>query len=116
MSSVPSVGDISGYHAHVYFSAETLAQAQALCESAAALFDIEMGRVHQKSVGPHPCWSCQLVFSPEIFSALVPWLALHRDGLTILVHPLSGDELRDHRDYAMWMGKVEVLDLNCFSR
>ncbi|VAW85828.1 DOPA 4,5-dioxygenase [hydrothermal vent metagenome] len=116
MSSVPSVGDISGYHAHVYFSAETLEQAQALCESATALFDVEMGRMHQKPVGPHPCWSCQLAFSPKIFSELVPWLALHRDGLTVLVHPQSGDDLRDHRDYAMWMGKVEVLDLSHFSK
>ncbi len=116
MSSVPFVSGISGYHAHVYFDAVTLEQAQVLCESAAGLFDVEMGRVHQKPVGPHPCWSCQLAFSPKIFSELVPWLTLQRNGLTVLVHPLSGDELRDHRDYAMWMGNIEVLDLSAFSK
>jgi len=116
MSSEPSIGDISGYHAHGYFDAVTLPQAQALCANATALFEVEMGGVHQKPVGPHPCWSCQLAFSPEIFLELVPWLALHRDGLTILIHPQTGDDLRDHRDYAMWMGKVEPLDLTLFSK
>ena len=113
---VSDVKNISGYHAHVYFDVATLPQALALCENAVDLFEIEMGRVHQKPVGPHPCWSCQLAFSAKIFSGLVPWLALRRDGLTILVHPQTGDELRDHRDYAMWMGKVEPLDLTLFSK
>jgi len=33
-------------------------------------------------------------------------------GLTILVHPETGDEVADHRDHAMWMGKVLPLDLS----
>jgi len=116
MKDVPSVAEIHGYHAHVYFDATTLGLAQALCENAVKLFKVEMGRVHQKPVGPHPCWSCQLAFPSESFAALVPWLALHREGLTVLIHPRTGDDLRDHRDYAMWMGKVEVLDLGRFSQ
>ena len=109
-----SVENISGYHAHVYFDAVTLEQAQQLCQDADGLFEIEMGRVHQKPVGPHPCWSCQLAFSSQQFSTVVPWLAVHREDLTVLVHPQSGDDLRDHRDYAIWMGKIESLDLSRF--
>ena len=116
MSEAASVVDVEGDHARVYFDAVTLEQALALCESAADFFDVEMGRVHQKPVGPHPCWSCRLAFSPKTFSELVPWLALHRDDLTVFVHPQTGDDLRDHRDYAMWMGKVEALDLSRFSK
>ncbi len=114
MKKVTSLANIQGYHAHVYFDAATLEQARQLCEDAANLFEVEMGRLHQKPVGPHPCWSCQLAFSPSQFENIVPWLAMQRDGLTVLVHPQSGDELRDHRDYAFWMGKVETLDLSRF--
>ncbi len=111
-----SVDNISGYHAHVYFDAATLEQARGLCEQAATKFDIQMGRMHQRPVGPHPCWSCQLAFTPQQFADVVPWLALHRDGLTVFIHPQSGDDLVDHRDYAIWMGKVEPLNLSLFTQ
>jgi DOPA 4,5-dioxygenase len=102
---------IHGYHAHVYFSAETLAQARALCQAAAARFPLKMGRVHEKPVGPHPDWSCQLAFKAALFADVVPWLALHRGGLVIFIHPLTGQDLIDHRDRALWMGAVRPLDL-----
>lgn len=106
---------ITGYHAHIYFDATTLAQAQALCEEAARRFALTMGRVHQRPVGPHPDWSCQLAFEPAVFGELIPWLALHRAGLVVFIHPLSGDDLLDHRDHAIWMGAVRPLKLSIFS-
>ncbi|MGE8385139.1 MAG: DOPA 4,5-dioxygenase family protein, partial [Pseudomonas putida] len=57
---------IKGYHAHVYYDAATMEQARELCEEAARLFPVTMGRMHQKPVGPHPDWSCQLAFGPEV--------------------------------------------------
>jgi DOPA 4,5-dioxygenase len=112
-SSVPS---ITGYHAHIYFDAATLAQAQALCEEAARRFPLTMGRVHQRPVGPHPDWSCQLAFETPVFGELIPWLAMHREGLVVFIHPLTGDDLLDHRDHAIWMGAVRPLKLSIFSR
>ncbi|NBA96994.1 DOPA 4,5-dioxygenase family protein [Pseudomonas sp. R5(2019)] len=105
---------IKGYHAHVYFDANTIDQARALCKEASRLFDVQMGRVHQKPVGPHPDWSCQLAFAPELVGLVLPWLALYRNGLVIFMHPLTGDELADHRDHAIWMGAVRPLDLSVF--
>ncbi|SFA85442.1 DOPA 4,5-dioxygenase [Collimonas sp. OK607] len=106
---------ITGYHAHIYFDATTLVRAQALCEEAARRFPLTMGRVHQRPVGPHPDWSCQLAFEPAVFGELIPWLALHRAGLVVFIHPLSGDDLQDHRDHAIWMGAVRPLKLSIFS-
>ncbi|WP_232850152.1 DOPA 4,5-dioxygenase family protein [Bowmanella yangjiangensis] len=103
---------ISGYHAHVYFDAATLEQARALCEDAAKRFPVKMGRVHERLIGPHPCWSCQLAFRADLFAGLVPWLMLNRGGLDVLLHPITGNELRDHRDCAMWIGRSHVLDLS----
>jgi DOPA 4,5-dioxygenase len=105
---------IEGFHAHVYFDRDTVDQARALCEEAGRRFALTVGRMHERAVGPHPCWSCQLAFAPEHFGAVVPWLALNRGGLTVLVHPDTGDDLRDHRDHALWMGRVEPLDLSIF--
>lgn len=108
----PSV--IRGYHAHVYFDASRLAQARALCEAATQRFDLAMGRMHEKRVGPHPDWSCQLAFTPERFATVVPWLALNRGDLVVFVHPETGDDLADHRDHAIWLGASRPLDLRMF--
>lgn len=106
--------DIRGFHAHVYFNEDTIGQARALCEAAVARFGVSMGRMHERPVGPHPRWSCQLAFPPELFGSVVPWLALARDGLTIFIHPETGDDLSDHRDRAIWMGEMLPLKLEMF--
>lgn len=103
---------IYGYHAHVYFDAHSLAQARALCEAAAQRFALKMGRVHEKLVGPHSSWSCQLAFRAELFADVLPWLLLNRGELVVFIHPITGNELLDHRDRAMWMGAVLPLDLS----
>ena len=105
---------IKGYHAHVYFDASTIDQARALCEQAALLFPLQMGRVHERPVGPHPDWSCQLAFGPELIGEVLPWLALNRKGLVVFLHPDTGNDLLDHRDHAIWMGAIRPLDLSVF--
>lgn len=106
---------IAGFHAHVYFDASNLEKARALCERAARRFPaLQMGRVHQQAVGPHPDWSCQLAFGVDIAGEVISWLALNRDGLVVFTHPLTGNELADHRDHAIWMGAVRPLDLSIF--
>ena len=103
---------INGYHAHVYFDESTLQQATVLCEEAGKQFSVQVGRIHQKPVGPHPSWSCQLAFDKNQYADLMTWLALNRKGLTILIHPLTGDDLIDHTDYASWMGEQQILNLD----
>ncbi|MCB5364060.1 DOPA 4,5-dioxygenase family protein [Pusillimonas sp. CC-YST705] len=105
---------VHGYHSHVYFDTDTLDQARRLCEEAAQRFDLRMGRVHERPVGPHPDWSCQLAYRPELLNQVLPWLAIHRQGLVIFTHPVTGNDLRDHRDHAIWMGAVRPLKLSQF--
>ncbi|MEO7940340.1 MAG: DOPA 4,5-dioxygenase family protein, partial [Burkholderiaceae bacterium] len=73
---------------------------------------LKMGRVHERPVGPHPDWSCQLSFLPALFGSLIPWLAMRRNGLVVFTHPISDNERVDHRDRALWMGAVRPLDLS----
>ncbi len=116
MNTNRPVPDIRGFHAHVYFGPDTIDQARALCEQAAQTFpQIKMGRVHERPVGPHPDWSCQLAFRPELFGSLVPWLTMRRNGLVVFIHPISNNERIDHGDRSMWMGAVRPLDLSVLS-
>ncbi|MFM1816266.1 MAG: hypothetical protein RLZ98_2961 [Pseudomonadota bacterium] len=105
---------IAGWHAHVYFDADSRDKARRLCEKASRTLGILMGRMHERPVGPHPDWSCQLTVPADRFDEVIPWLALNRDGLNILVHPETGNSLHDHRDHAIWMGAVRPLDFTQF--
>ena len=103
---------IRDYHAHVYYDAETKTVAERLRERVEDRFEVTMGRWHDKPVGPHPRWSYQIAFKPEIFGALVPWLALNREGLVIFIHPNTGHDLPDHEARAIWLGEKVELDLS----
>ncbi len=107
---------IRNYHAHVYYDAETKETAARLRAEVEARFDeITMGRWHDKPVGPHPCWSYQILFEPALFGELVPWLALNRAGLDVLVHPITDQDRSDYADHAeraMWLGESHSLDLS----
>ena len=103
---------ITGYHAHVYFDAATRDKAWALRETIAKRFELQVGRFHEKPVGPHPRWSYQIAFPPQRFGEFVPWLMLNRDGLTVFIHPETGDELGDHAERALWLGELLELHLD----
>lgn len=104
---------IDSWHAHVYFDGASRAAAWALRDVVAAELAglVEVGRFHEKPVGPHPMWSYQLAFAAPHFSHVVGWLALNHGALDVLVHPNTGDALRDHRDSALWIGRSHVLNL-----
>lgn len=106
------IGAITDYHAHVYYDAGTKPAAEALRAAIEARFDVRLGRWHDRPVGPHPAWSYQIAFAPDLFAELVPWLALNRGGLTVFVHPNTGDALPDHRDHAIWLGETAALKLS----
>ncbi|WP_198588800.1 DOPA 4,5-dioxygenase family protein [Alloalcanivorax mobilis] len=105
---------IHGFHAHVYYDEHTFTQAAALCQAAHQRFDVPMGRLHRRPVGPHPCWSCQLSISIEQFQEVLLWLMQARNGLSVFIHGLSGDDLRDHTELVMWLGRSYPLDLSLF--
>ena len=104
---------IGSWHAHVYFDAASRDAARAFRESIVERFGerIEMGRFHERPVGPHPMWSYQIAFAPAQLAEVLAWLALNHGALDLFVHPNTGDQLRDHRDCAIWIGRSHVLDL-----
>lgn len=104
---------VTSWHAHVYFDAASREVAWALrqCIETELAGRMEMGRFHEKPVGPHPMWSYQMAFAAAHFAHVVSWLALNHGALDVFIHPNTGDELRDHRDSALWLGRSHALDL-----
>lgn len=105
---------ITGYHAHVYYDPGTRPIAERLRHALSEGFTVTLGRWHDVPVGPHPVSMYQVAFPAAEFARLVPWLMLNRGGLSILVHPETGDDYEDHARHALWLGtplplKLEML-------
>ena len=47
---------------------------------------------------------------------ILPFLILNRGDLDVFLHPLTGDDLADHRDYATWLGNQYELKLSALSK
>lgn len=114
---------ISSWHAHVYFDAarrDAAWQFRQVIETRFAS-DIQsgalrLGRFHERPVGPHPQWSFQLAFTSDRVTPMLEWLAVHHGALDIFMHPNTGDDLRDHRDSAVWIGRSHELVLTVFQK
>ena len=105
-------GDITSYHSHIYFDPVTRDFAVALRDAIAAGFTVELGRVHDVPVGPHSSAMYQVAFKTDEFAKLVPWLMLNRGGLSILVHPNTGDEIADHERNPLWLGTQVSINID----
>jgi aromatic ring-cleaving dioxygenase len=112
MVAVMTPEQIKDWHAHVYFDPASRDAAWALRERIEKSFDIEMGRFHEKPVGPHPRFSYQVHFRNDQLAPFLSWLAVSRGDLTVFVHPNTGEALEDHRDRAIWLGCQVPLNLD----
>jgi aromatic ring-cleaving dioxygenase len=117
MSDAPDAIRNRGYHAHIYYDLErTRPTAERLCDVIGQQFQVQFGGFRDEPVGPHPVANVQVIFAPEQFQPVVEWLMLHRDGLDVLIHPLTDNSLDDHSRYAMWLGSPVPLKLDTLRR
>ena len=97
---------IRHWHAHVYYDGEAQrATAAQLRSQVAQRFVVQLGRWHDALVGPHTRSMYMLAFEVPTFAQIVPFLALHRQGLDILLHPNTGAPRDDHLHHALWLGQ-----------
>jgi aromatic ring-cleaving dioxygenase len=103
------------YHAHIYYGQDTWDTAHRLHqklsdvliggELADLLF---VGRMCDTGVGPHP----EPQFEIHFLASALPEITrlLEASGLTVLIHPLTDDDLADHTTLAHWLGEPLPLD------
>lgn len=104
------------YHAHLYYNQGNLKEAEHLAQQAHYLFGVEVGTFHQRPVGPHPAWSCQLSLRQEVFAEIIPWLMANRGTVHVFVHADTGRDYLDHTAHTMWLGPSYQLNLERFRR
>jgi aromatic ring-cleaving dioxygenase len=101
-----------GYHAHIYYDSNTKPKAAQLREVLLEKFKVEPGGFSDEPRGPHPISQFNVIFETSEFQDIVPWLMLNRDGLDVLVHPLTESSYDDHSKNAMWLGTPVSLKLD----
>jgi len=108
--------DVVGYHAHVYFDPATRGLAERLRDTIVSRFTVEPGGFSDEPRGPHPISQFNIIFRGEEFQSLVPWLMLNREGLNVLVHPLTDSSYDDHSKNALWLGTPVPMRLEMLRR
>ena len=106
---------VKGYHAHVYYDAATRPIAERLRDTIIAKFAVEPGAFSDEPRGPHPVSQFNVIFETPEFQNIVPWLMLNREGLNVLVHPLTESNYDDHSKLALWLGTPVPLRLDRLS-
>jgi DOPA 4,5-dioxygenase len=106
---------VKGYHAHVYFDAASRPIAERLRDTVVGTFAVAPGAFADEPRGPHPIPQFNLIFETPEFQRVVPWLMLNREGLDVLVHPLTESNYDDHTRYALWLGTPVALKLERLS-
>lgn len=109
---------VHAFDIHVYFfqnSQEYTQKAYSLRQKLIQNFpSLRIYDLINRPVGPHATGMFQaVVTSPLEFGQVVPFVMLHRDGLSVLVHPHTGDPVKDHTDNAIWIG--EKLPVNLYT-
>ncbi|MGZ3688841.1 MAG: DOPA 4,5-dioxygenase family protein [Bdellovibrionota bacterium] len=108
---------ISGFHAHVYFEPESRSSAENLHTLLGHQFGARLrhcGKLIDRPIGPHPLPMFEIDFVPAEFAEVVGFLMLNHGELSILIHPETGEDLKDHTAHALWLGKQLPLNLEIF--
>lgn len=106
------MSEIKGYHAHVYYDAGTKPTAARLRDTLIGKFKVEPGAFSDEPRGPHPISQFNVIFKCDEFQSIVPWLMLNREGLDVLVHPLTESSYDDHSKNALWLGTPVPMKLD----
>jgi len=99
-------------HIHVYFNELSKPQAMSLRQMVVERFpDLTIGKTHDKPIGPHPTGNYVVLTPDERVAEVESFLKENHGGLSVLIHPVSGDDHHDHDDdHIRWIGKpVELI-------
>ncbi|TAL38010.1 MAG: hypothetical protein EPN97_04380 [Alphaproteobacteria bacterium] len=114
--SAPPEPEVTAYHVHIYFEPGKEADAIETAKQLDERFPGAVEGIHRVGlVGPHAQKNIGMTIDADSFGEIVGWLQMNRKAdLSILVHPRTGDEWRDHIDCPLWLGKPVPFNMDFF--
>ena len=70
----------------------------------------EVPPINMEPIGPHPAGSFETWVPAEHVAAALSLFMLHREELSILLHPLTAHAIEDHTGRSMWLGEAWPID------
>jgi len=116
--------EIKEWHFHIYFHTEIPREHKAALELRDAVLKLRRDgafvavpllRVDAKPFGPHTIGSYEIWVPAESFVSVYSYLCLNRGELSVLVHPLTREVLKDHETRIAWIGPSYPLKVNKLS-
>jgi DOPA 4,5-dioxygenase len=106
------------HHAHIYYALEERSTAeQVRADLAAALPQLTyVGGLIDRPIGPHPLPMLEVHLPPDGIEDSVRQIDSLRRELTVLIHPMTTDQLADHTESARWLGEPLPLDLSVLKK
>ncbi|TDL20221.1 hypothetical protein BD410DRAFT_821942 [Rickenella mellea] len=113
--------EIKEWHFHIYFhqrnatehdAALALRDAVLRLRRDGAFVAVPLYRVNTDPIGPHPAGSYEIWCPSESFVSVFSYLCMHRGNLSVLIHPLTKEERKDHEIRNAWLGPPFPLDLS----
>lgn len=70
----------------------------------------------EKTIGPHYhlFWEVD-VARVDVFAKVLSWFVQHHGSLSVLIHPQTGFDLKDHTDHALWLGERKEIKTAVFA-
>jgi len=99
----------NGFDFHIYYMASVPSEAKfakELHERVRREFpELRIYPMFDRAVGPHPTAMFEVnTFTPHQNGAFFSWLTINRGPCSVLIHPNTGDQYKDHTELASWMG------------
>ncbi|KAI0344999.1 hypothetical protein BDW22DRAFT_1325416 [Trametopsis cervina] len=115
--------EIKEWHFHIYFHQRNSGEHQAALDLRdavlrlrrdGAFIAVPLFRVNTDPIGPHPVGSYEIWCPSESFASVFSYLCMNRGDLSILVHPLTKEQVSrlDHEIRNAWIGPSFPLDLS----
>jgi DOPA 4,5-dioxygenase len=99
---------IENYDVHIYVGNDNVTDgilARRLAEALVHTFPDATSKVYDvPAIGPHTQSNFEVVIDKKALGEVMQFLQMNRDHLSVLVHPHTGDEMRDHHESALWLG------------
>jgi DOPA 4,5-dioxygenase len=113
--------EIKEWHFHIYFHQKNEKERQAALELQDAVLRLRrdgaflvvpLRNVYFEPMGPHPVGSIGIWCPSESFVSLFSYVCMNRGELSVLVHPITKEEMKDHVTRSAWIGPPFPLDLS----